>query len=602
MKKHSFRTLLSRLSYSAKPFRKSLAIVLACIIGMHVTLTATSVCISEIVDYASKHGVGKPETTRFSVTLVVIAFVLTAFRIVLIKFKNSIEIKELEIQIANNLNHKSLEKFFTFSNGQHLNEHSGVKQNIVTNGINAIRSQINSLLYRFFPAFASYVISIGILFYCHWIIGVLFIGNTAIYLYMMYRHNNKLVPGIQSVRDQEIVNNKFRTEMFRFVSVVKNETQEKRSLKELDSHQNDLQEKYSSTWLAGTQRMMNIRWVTNGIRYAVLLGIVYYFAQGKISAGMLFLAFTYSTDCINSLWDITDIHKQYLVDKSTIDKYFEIMEIEPDVRIVDNPIPAPIVRGDIEFRNVTFSYPVRQGNGDVGAEITSEPVLQSVSFTISAGERVGIVGESGSGKSTIANLLRRAFDPTKGQILIDGNDLRLLDLPQYLQNIGSVEQEMSLFDRSIKDNIFFGLNGKAQFVTDEQLFNVARLSRIDSFLIKLEHGFGTLVGEKGIKLSGGERQRVGIARALIKNPSILIFDEATSALDSINEEIVQSSINQVSRGKTAIIIAHRLSTVKSCNKIIVLRSGEVVGVGTHDELLSSCEYYADLIRHQIIPV
>jgi ATP-binding cassette subfamily B protein len=599
MKKHSFRTLLSRLSDSAKPFRKSLAIVLACIIGMHVTWTATSVCISEIVDYAAKHGIDKPETTRFSITLVVIAFVLTAFRIVLIKYKNNIEIKELEIQIANNLNRKSLEKFFTFSNGQHLNEHSGVKQNIVTNGVNAIRNQISALLYRFFPAFASYLISIGILFYCHWIIGVLFVLNTAVYLYMMYRHNNKLVPGIHSVRDQDIVNNKFRTEMFRFVSVVKNETQEKRSLKELDSHQNDLQEKYANTWLAGAQRMMNIRWVTNGIRYAVLLGIVYYFAQGKISAGMLFLAFTYSTDCINSLWDITDIHKQYLVDKSTIDKYFDVMEIEPDVRVVENPIPVPNIRGHIEFRGVSFSYPMRQG-GDGVVSKTSEPVLQSVSFTISPGERVGIVGESGSGKSTIANLLRRAFDPTKGQILIDGNDLRLLDLRQYLQNIGSVEQEVCLFDRSVRDNILFGLNGKAQFVTDQQLLDVARLSRIDCFLPKLGHGFDTFVGEKGIKLSGGERQRIGIARALIKNPSILIFDEATSSLDSISEEIVQSSINQVSKGKTTIIIAHRLSTVLSCDKIIVLKNGQVLGCGTHSELLVSCEYYKELVSNQMI--
>ena len=152
----------------------------------------------------------------------------------------------------------------------------------------------------------------------------------------------------------------------------------------------------------------------------------------------------------------------------------------------------------------------------------------------------------------------------------------------------------------MRDNILFGLNGKAKTFSDEQLHELAKLARIDGFFSRLEHGFDTIVGEKGVKLSGGERQRVGIARALAKNPSILIFDEATSALDAMSERIVQQSIDDAANGKTAIIIAHRLSTVKNCDKILVFRHGILLAEGSHEQLLDSCEYYAELVRHQMV--
>lgn len=216
------------------------------------------------------------------------------------------------------------------------------------------------------------------------------------------------------------------------------------------------------------------------------------------------------------------------------------------------------------------------------------------------GEKIGIVGESGSGKSTLASLIKRGFDPQEGQVLIDGNDLRLLDLKLFLQNLGSVEQEVILFDRSIRDNMLFGLNGKAAKISNERLHEIAKMCRIDGFFDRLEHGFDTIVGEKGVKLSDGERQRIGIARAMAKDPSILIFDEATSALDSMSERIVQQSIDDACKGKTAIIIAHRLSTVKNCDRILVFRCGILLAQGSHEELLDSCEYYSNLVKYQMV--
>jgi ABC-type multidrug transport system fused ATPase/permease subunit len=292
---------------------------------------------------------------------------------------------------------------------------------------------------------------------------------------------------------------------------------------------------------------------------------------------------------------ITDMQKQFITDKINIEKYFEILQIEPDVKEVEQPIENDFA-GDIEFNNVKFKYPGRKSSHDSDEVTENDWVLKGVTFNIKQGQKVAFVGESGSGKSTIANLVRRAFDPQEGEIKINNHLLKEISLSHFLQKIGSVDQEVILFDKSLRENISFGTN---RLLTDEELNKIAKLSRIDSFYPKLEHGWDTIVGEKGSKISGGEKQRIGIARALAKNPEILIFDEATSALDTVSEKVVQRSIDVSCKGKTSIIIAHRLSTVKNCDKIFVLRNGEIIGEGTHQELLESCEYYADLIKNQL---
>jgi ATP-binding cassette subfamily B protein len=217
---------------------------------------------------------------------------------------------------------------------------------------------------------------------------------------------------------------------------------------------------------------------------------------------------------------------------------------------------------------------------------------------IEPGQTVAFVGESGAGKSTIVKAIVRAQDPAEGQIIIDGNDLRVLDLKHYRKSIGIVDQDVSLFDQTLRYNITYGVKDGSTAITDRELSAVAEASRIDRFFDRLEKGFDTLIGERGVKLSGGERQRVGIARALVKNPDILIFDEATSNLDSENEEMIRESIESASRGRTTIIIAHRFSTIKKVDKVFVFDKGKLVGEGTHAELTLSCEQYQRLVKNQ----
>jgi ABC-type multidrug transport system fused ATPase/permease subunit len=273
----------------------------------------------------------------------------------------------------------------------------------------------------------------------------------------------------------------------------------------------------------------------------------------------------------------------------------------------EHPIPIDHLRGRIEFRDVSFSYVGRTGKDELndeeddgGADKSDTPALTDISFVLEEGKRYAFVGRSGAGKSTLVGLILRAFDPQKGGIFVDGINVRDVDFRKLRQNIGLVPQDVALFDGTLRYNVTFGMNGSAETVTDEELDRVAKLSRISEFFGKLEDGWETMIGERGITLSGGQRQRVGIARALIKNPHVLIFDEATSSLDTVNEEEIRRSIRDASEGKTTIIIAHRLATVKDADEILVFDGGRLVGQGSHDELLRTSGYYRNLVSSQVI--
>ncbi|KAJ1984334.1 hypothetical protein H4R34_000709 [Dimargaris verticillata] len=247
------------------------------------------------------------------------------------------------------------------------------------------------------------------------------------------------------------------------------------------------------------------------------------------------------------------------------------------------------VQGRIEFRNIRFSYPTRP---DV-------PILQGVSLTVEPGETVALVGASGSGKSTIVALLERFYDPTEGQVLLDGVDIRDLNVRYLRSQLGIVSQEPVLFGESIKQNIKWGaFDDDGSTVTDAMVEQACRDANAYDFIQRLHNKFDTLVGEKGSLLSGGQKQRIAIARAIIKNPQILLLDEATSALDTKSERLVQDALDRAAKNRTTIVIAHRLSTIKEADKIVVMNRGEVVEMGTHNSLLARNGAYAQLVNSQ----
>ncbi len=252
-------------------------------------------------------------------------------------------------------------------------------------------------------------------------------------------------------------------------------------------------------------------------------------------------------------------------------RIFEILDIKPDIKNIENPTPLKSFESEIKFDDVSFSYPD-----------SPEKILDKVNFTAKKGEIIAFVGSSGAGKTTLVDLIPRFFDPTDGNILIDGIDIKAVKIEDLRKQMGIVTQETILFNETVFNNIAYGLPDTPK----EKVIEVAKIANAHKFIIEMPNGYDTIVGERGTKISGGQRQRLSIARALLKNPPIMIFDEATSALDNESEVLVQEAIEHLMKERTTFVIAHRLSTIRNADKIIVMDNGKIVQQGKHDELLA----------------
>jgi len=266
-------------------------------------------------------------------------------------------------------------------------------------------------------------------------------------------------------------------------------------------------------------------------------------------------------------------------------RIFEIIDAKSDITDKPNAVKLPQVKGDVKFDNVTFRY---FGGG--------EAVLSNVSFEAKSGETIALLGATGSGKTTIINLLPRFYDPTEGQITIDGNELRDVTLDSLRSQIGIVLQETTLFSGTIRENIAFGKPD----ASDEEIIAAAKAAQAHDFISSFPEKYNTHVGERGTTLSGGQKQRVAIARALLLNPKILILDDSTSSVDLATEAALQSALDVLMKGRTSFVIAQRISTVMNADKILVLDKGKVVAEGKHKELMEDSPIYAEIYNSQIL--
>ena len=327
--------------------------------------------------------------------------------------------------------------------------------------------------------------------------------------------------------------------------------------------------------------------VVQGIFYSltqsiILYTMIYFWVKGQISTGTVVMVQIYMTIVFEKLWDFTNSLSKFMKLASDMKEMVDILEIIPDTLDSRSPEKLKMQKGFIVFKNVSFKYP----NG--------QEVFSNFNLDIKPGERVGLVGHSGAGKSTLTNLILRFLDVTEGSITIDGQDVKNVTQDDLRSVVSYVPQESILFHRTIRENISYG----KQNTTDDEIISAAKKAHADEFISKLRKGYGTFVGERGVKLSGGERQRVAIARAMLKNSPILILDEATSSLDSISESYIQEAFTELMKGKTTLVIAHRLSTIQKMDRIVVLDGGKIIEAGTHKELLEKESLYADLWNHQ----
>lgn len=304
--------------------------------------------------------------------------------------------------------------------------------------------------------------------------------------------------------------------------------------------------------------------------------------NGSITAGSLVAFLTYAVNISNPIKRLSRVIGNIQKALAAAQRVFDVLDLPEVIKNAPDAKVLPKVKGDVRFNDVSFAYN------------ENEEVLSHVSFEVKPGEMIAFVGPSGAGKSTVASLLPRFYDATNGSITIDGQDIRKVTLDSLREQVGIVPQETVLFNGSVYDNILYGRLD----ATREEVEAAAKAANAHDFIMQLPNGYETMLGDRGMNISGGQRQRISIARAILKNPQILILDEATSALDTESERVVQEALDRLMVGRTSFVIAHRLSTIKNADKIMVLEKGQLIEQGNHDELMAMDGLYAHLYKIQ----
>ncbi len=569
-----------RLWKLLKPFHKDFYFQLAFIIFGQASSILFIYLTSKLLDNI----VNKSFQMAFSIIFVF--FVLKLVDLVISFYVDKNAFVTLETNMQQYLQEYSFKKVFKLNPSQYTEDHSAVKLQVINRGESAADDIVSKLILELFPVTTQILFSLVVISFYSKAIFLISLTTLLISVFWSYKFSNYHRPFVKENMDNWDKFQKIRTESFQHLYLIKILSISERFVHNYLSKRRKLLDYHVMTWMKSiyhaTKRRLFFT-ISRNISTTVLIYLAYI---GEITVGGIYAVWQYINSAYDQVQTINRAMRQLPLRFVELDKYLEIIDKEPDF-IEESTIK--FVDGDITFTNFSFKYP--KGDSDV---------LKDLNITLPRGKKIAFVGHSGSGKTTITRLLLRAYDYTEGSIKIGKRELKDIDAHSLRTAIGYVEQHVDLFDDTVKNNILFGVSEKNMKKAEKELESVAKLARIDEFYHRLgAERFDTQIGERGIKLSGGERQRIGIARAIIKNPSILIFDEATSALDTINEKYIKEAIDNVSRDRTTIIIAHRLSTVQNSDLIVVMDGGKIVAHGTHSALLESSPHYQDLVNHQL---
>lgn len=566
-----------RLWYLLKPFHKHFYLQLTIVILQQIVYLYTIYLTSTIINSI----VGSEFNTAYKVAIVVGA--VSVLRYIIMYFTDRHSLTYVENGINTFLQEYSLTKILNLNPSQYIEDHSAIKQIVINRGEEAIKMIISTIILTLLPTLTLVIFSVIAIAYFSplvatitaltFIIATIWTNFFAKYHKDFIRQNTDNWDGF----------NKIRTESFQHLSLIKNSGAENDYVNKYVSKRKKVVEYDIFVW--NKSNINNKARVSFfGISKMFITCVIIYQASiGQLLIGSIFAIWSWMNDAFNSIMNIVQSTRRLPAYYVELDKYLNVIDKVADF---EEKGVKKFGFGDIVFQDVVFNYPK-----------STAPVLHNMNIVIPEGKKTAFVGFSGSGKSTIIKLLLRMYDWTSGDIKIGDKSLRDIDAQVLRQRIGYVEQHVDLFDTTIKDNILFGLKNKK--ISEGKLSDIIHKSRIDQFFHRLgTTGLETQIGERGVKLSGGERQRIGIARALAKDPDILIFDEATASLDTENEKFIQEAIDESSKGRTTIIIAHRLSTVQNSDLIYVMDKGKIVGSGTHEELKETNPEYQRLIHAQ----
>jgi len=483
---------------------------------------------------------------------------------------------DLKLNILNHINKLSLGYFHTERVGSVMTRAIGDVENISQ----LLRGSFN-LSYQIvqFIVAPFLMISLSPLLFCVVLVPIPFI------LYAFYSIRVKLKPMYRKLRENQALINSQIQEVLSGIREIKAFNMEKDTSKryrEINWTYYELQNNVMRVFSFNHQLQYGSKDL-GVVLIAILGGLAMFFnfgdvTIGKISSFLILAGFIYAP--LGNFLVFYDTIQRGMVSVERITEFFNVI---PDVQ--DKPhakvLNSSSVKGNIIFKNVFFSYD------------KEHIVLKDISLEVKAGEKIAIVGPTGSGKSTLVSLISRFYDPQKGEILLDGHDIREFSQDSLRKVIGIVFQDIFLFYGSVKENLLFARPD----ATDSEIKKACKAANIHEEILKLPDDYDTMLGERGVNLSGGQRQRLAIARVFLKDPAIVILDEATSAVDTITEKLIQESVEKMLKGRTAFIIAHRLSTGKNCDRIVVLSKGRIVQIGTHKELVKQKGLYSSLYLH-----
>ena len=561
-----------RLLGYCKPYKMRLAAALACMVLSAIFGIIPPWLIKNVVDDVL---INKQSSTLNLLAVGIVAlYILKAVfgygHMYLMTWVGQKVVIDIRLELYDHTQRLSLAKLYSKRSGEFLSR--------ITNDVATLQNILAAVVVDFVVQGCTFIGIIGFLLFINWKLTLVTFVVTPLAVLVIDKASSKLREVGGTIQEKLAMVAAIAQEALSSIRIVRAFVTEEKEYARFENESN----RHFKAVMKGTQVRGFLEGIVEVILIAALAFILWFggrdVIKGRLTAGELLAFLTYIGLLVQPIRVLSRVISTIQQGVASADRVFEILDEKNEVPLPDKPVVLKPMDGRICFRDVWFAYKDKSW------------VLKGLDFEIEKGQKVAVVGSTGAGKSTLADLVMRFYDPQKGCILIDGTDLRQLDLKTYRRQIGVVPQDPVLMKGTLAYNIGYGFEG----VTDADMVKAAEIAGILDFIRGLPDGFDTEVGERGVTLSGGQRQRIAIARAVVRDPRILIMDEATSSLDALVEQQVQDAMRKAMEGRTSIIIAHRLSTIRDADRIAVLSGGKLVEQGTHEELLSMKGHYSRL--------